>query len=645
MEKPVISGPGKRLRADFLLGALLLLAALAAALGAARAEAAGGGDGRPAQSRTVDYAGRAVHVPRGYRVVRVGAHSRTCVRLDRRVVYLGGPTSEQRCPAGHLLGKRRAIVIGDHGRRISGDSAALSRATPVRGGTRGAGDDALARPRPGAARASRATATASVSGSVFTGLGFDTCSAPSSRAMAAWAESPFRGVGVYIGGENSACSQPNLSASWVSAQTTAGWHLIPTYVGLQAPTSSCSSCAKLTTAAAGIQGAAAAEDAVGDATAIGIGAGSPIYFDMESYSPTTSATRAVLTFLEAWTEKLHELGYVSGVYSSSGSGIADLADQYGTAYSSPDDIWIANWNNAQNTIDPVVPESAWANHQRIHQYKGGHDDTYGGTTINIDSNFVDGDTVGVGTPPVGESDPIGSLELTGAPAKGTVRVKGWALDPDAPTETLSISVVVGGRAGQKGVETYELGPVANLSRPDVAASHRAAGPYHGFDTRLVTIKSGPEPICVYALNVALGGNRLLGCRTTTIPVALTLSGLRATRSGIAVNVTCEFPAGLECPGHLGLRTTYKVATPRRHKRPRIHAVTRSLAQRTFHLQGASWHRFVLPLSAGGRKILQERGKLRTLLVAAIPGGQRKAGLPLESAAARRKAARQAASRR
>src|SRR6266403_6273047 len=24
------------------------------------------------------------------------------------------------------------------------------------------------------------------------------------------------------------------------------------------------------------------------------------------------------------------------------------------------------------------------------------------------------------------------------------------------------------------------------------------------------------PICVYALNVALGGNRLLGCRTTTI---------------------------------------------------------------------------------------------------------------------------------
>jgi Domain of unknown function (DUF1906) len=617
----VISGPGKRLRAHFLRGALLLLTALAVALSAASAGAAdapgaaraGAGSAHnanaPAGARTVDFAGRAVHVPHGYQVVRVGEHSRTCVRLDRRVVYLGGPSAEQRCPAGPILGKRQAIVVAP--RQVS----------------------------PRAAHASRAPATASVSGSVFTGLGFDTCSAPSSKSMAAWAESPFRGVGIYIGGENSACSQPNLSASWVSAQTTAGWHLIPTYVGLQAPTSSCSSCAKLTTVAAGTQGAAAAEDAVAEAVTIGIGAGSPIYFDMESYSPTTSATKAVLTFLEAWTNRLHELGYTSGVYSSSGSGIVDLADAYGTAYSSPDDIWIANWNNAQNTIDPVVPSTAWPNHQRIHQYAGGHDDTYGGVTINIDSDYVDGATVGVGTPPVGESDPIGALELTGAPAKGTVRVKGWALDPDAPTEPLSINVVVGGREGQKGTETFELGSVANLARTDVAASHRIAGPNHGFDSRFFTIKSGPEPICVYALNVVLGGNRLLGCRTTTVPVALTLSGLRATRSGIAVNVTCEFPAGLECPGHLGLRTTYRVATPRRHKAPRIHAVTRSLAQRTFHLNGASWHRFVLPLSTGGRKLLQERGKLRTLLVAAIPGGQRAVGLPLETPAARRAARR------
>ncbi|HEY2479321.1 MAG TPA: DUF1906 domain-containing protein [Solirubrobacterales bacterium] len=611
----MISGPGKRLPARLLLGVGLLLVALAAAVGSvsAASQAATG-------ARTVHFAGRAVHVPAGFQVVRVAPHSRTCVRLDRRVVYLGAPSKEQSCPAGPILGRRQATVVAPHRRRAAADARSLGRPRAAHAG---------------AAHASRAPATASVGGSVFTGLGFDTCSAPSSKAMAAWAESPFRGVGIYIGGENSACSQPNLSASWVSAQTTAGWHLIPTYVGLQATTSSCSSCAKMTTAAAGAQGAAAAEDAVTEATAIGIGAGSPIYFDLEAYSTTTSATNAVLTFLEAWTGKLHELGFQSGVYSSGNSGIADLAHQVGTGYALPDDLWIADWNNREDTEEAVVPDNAWANHQRIHQFRGGHDDTYGGVTINVDSDFVDGATVGLGTPPVGESDPIGQLEVTGSPTPGQLRVKGWALDPDAPTEALSINVSVGGREGQKGVESYELGAVANLSRPDVAASHKLAGPSHGFDTNIVTVKSGPEPVCVYAVNVVLGGNRLLGCKTTTIPVAISFPHVAATRTGVKVTIACQWPAGTACPGHLGLRTSFKVATPRRRKPPRIHTVTRTLGSRTFRLSGGQWHTFFVPLTQGARKLLRERGKLHTQIVAAIPGGRRGAGLPLEAPAPRR----------
>jgi Domain of unknown function (DUF1906) len=603
------------------LGALLLLAAIAAALGPASALAAPATSGTP---RTVHFDGRAVRVPAGYRTIRIAPRSRTCVRLDRRVVYLGGPSTEQRCPAEAIIGRRRAIVVSpDHTtsgapRGVPGIAQSLTRARITR-----------------RAHASSAPATASVGGSVFTGLGFDTCSAPSTKAMAAWAESPFRGVGIYIGGENSACSQPNLSSSWVSAQTTAGWHLIPTYVGLQATTSSCSSCAKMTTAGAATQGAAAAEDAVTEAAAIGVGSGSPIYFDMEAYTPSTSATNTVLTFLAAWTEKLHALGYDSGVYSSSGSGIADLADQASTGYVLPDDIWAANWNNQENTLDPVIPSTAWADHQRIHQFRGGHDDTYGGVTINVDSDYVDGATVGVGTPPVGESDPIGTLELSGSPVAGQLRVKGWALDPDAPTEALSIDVYVGGREGQKGVEEYELGQVANQERTDVAASHKLAGPNHGFDSTIVTTKSGPEPVCVYAVNVALGGNRLLGCRTTNIPVAVTFTRLKAVPHGVKVTLACQFPTGTACPGHLGLRTTYRIATPRRRKPPRIHSVTRSLGSRAFHLSGGEWHTFYVPLSAGGRKILAERGHLHTQVVAAIPGGRRGAGLPLEAPAPRR----------
>lgn len=323
----------------------------------------------PATARTVHFGGRAVDVPRSWPVLRLAQHRHACVRLDRRVVYLGAPGTEQRCPAGAAIGRRRAVLIEPR-------SEARGRA----------GASAVAAPAPGPVSSPEA----------FTGLGFDACAAPSSRTMTAWAASPYRGIGVYIGGANRACSQPNLTDTWVSEQVAAGWHLIPTYVGLQAPRSACSSCAKLSTsyAKASAQGAEDASDAVEDAAAIGIGPGSPIYFDMEAYERSTSTSAAVLTFLSSWTNQLHALGYVSGVYSSSSSGIADLGRAIGGSYTLPDHIWTANWNGQQNTLDPYLPSTAWPSHQRIHQYRGGHNESYSLMTINIDNDYIDGATVG-----------------------------------------------------------------------------------------------------------------------------------------------------------------------------------------------------------------------------------------------------------
>src|SRR5690606_2353982 len=65
----------------------------------------------------------------------------------------------------------------------------------------------------------------------FKGLGFDTCTAPSVSAMRAWLASPYRAVNIYFGGNNRACTQPNLTAGWVSDVTAQGWRLIPTYFG------------------------------------------------------------------------------------------------------------------------------------------------------------------------------------------------------------------------------------------------------------------------------------------------------------------------------------------------------------------------------------------------------------------------------
>jgi hypothetical protein len=51
----------------------------------------------------------------------------------------------------------------------------------------------------------------------YVGYGFDACTAPSSAAMNAWLQSPYRAVGIYFGGNNRACTQPNLTAAWPAA--------------------------------------------------------------------------------------------------------------------------------------------------------------------------------------------------------------------------------------------------------------------------------------------------------------------------------------------------------------------------------------------------------------------------------------------
>ena len=294
----------------------------------------------------------------------------------------------------------------------------------VRGG--GASTSALAPPP--------AEGTIAAGPVTFTGYGFDACTAPSSRSMRAWRESsPFEAVGVYIGGRNRGCTQPNLTAAWVGEQVAIGWHLIPLYVGLQAPTSSCSSCAMLDSSFAASEGEAEAENAVADAQAIGIGPGSPIYHDMESYTRTAAATSSTMTFLAAWTQRLHELGYASGVYSSSASGIADLARRWGTSFTSPDDIWSADWNGRADTEDPNLPADAWPSHQRIHQYRGGHDEVWGGVRINIDSNFVDALTAGATTPAVRTLPPltISAVRVSGQALRVTVRC-GWSVELVCP---------------------------------------------------------------------------------------------------------------------------------------------------------------------------------------------------------------------
>ncbi len=414
-------------RGNWIRGAAIAAAvACAAGIGAADA---GAGTG----SRTVEYRGYEIAVPASWPVHRLAANPSTCVRFDRHAVYLGHPGADQGCPA-HVVGRSGAVLVeplpratpeagaarelrAPEGRAAPEQLPAARSATELRVDVPSAGvqvtatwrrspaavrrilDGArltpAAKPSRGPARSSRptrapATATASASQK---GLGFDACTAPSKSAMSAWSSSPYRTAGVYIGGANRGCSQPNLTPSWVRKQVADGWGLIPIYVGLQAPANVCG-CAAIKRSEAKSQGRAAARDAIADAQALGLGSGSPIYFDMESYSRTSTNSKAVLRFLSGWTARIRSGGYVAGVYSSAGSGIVDLGSRYGTSYREPDDIWIANWDGRRTTHDSYIPDSYWSDHQRIRQYRGAHNESYGGHTINIDNDYVDGAVAG-----------------------------------------------------------------------------------------------------------------------------------------------------------------------------------------------------------------------------------------------------------
>jgi hypothetical protein len=155
---------------------------------------------------------------------------------------------------------------------------------------------------------------------------------------------------------------------------------------------------------------------------------------MEGYAlDDASCTRAVQAFVAAWVNELHVQGYVAGVYGSAASTIRDVAAMPSTK---PDDIWIGDWNGVEDVFgDPHVSDSLWPDHQRIHQYKGGHRETYGGVTIDIDSNVVDAAVVGgQPAPPPPPTPTAGSVASGDGKAVAT-----WAVGALASTAVVTLT--------------------------------------------------------------------------------------------------------------------------------------------------------------------------------------------------------------
>lgn len=262
---------------------------------------------------------------------------------------------------------------------------------------------------PATAGRPQARATNPVTPGDFTGYGFDQCLTPDQHAMDRWLQaSPFLAVGVYISGKSRACrDQPNLTKKWVATQLRKGWRILPITLGPQAscqprfprygndPTIIPKPGRKDRYPQARAQGRAEGESSVAAAQALGLTAGSTLWYDLEGFDlGNTHCRESALAFLSGWTNQVEELDYATGVYSSAGSGIKMLDDARHAGRDDivlPDYIWIARWDGKANveTEPQYLRADGWRPHARVKQYQGGHDERWGGVTINIDRNYLD----------------------------------------------------------------------------------------------------------------------------------------------------------------------------------------------------------------------------------------------------------------
>lgn len=407
-------------------------------------------------TRSVSYGGVTLRVPPSWRVIDLDRTPSACVRLDVSTVYLGAAAAQQDCPA-HLVGRADTVWLAPAAARtarvngrigavradIAADPSSGSQIAAVAdrdvvvqatwGSSRTAVDQVLATmaattgsvaPADRSAASTNPSSAPSFSGGVdrvgarvpadarpataaapstdvFTGLGIDTCAAPSLKTMNAWKSSRFRAAGIYIGGSQRACGDGNLSASWVTSVSAAGWGLIPIYVGLQAPCVTNRGPRTISPSSASSQGAAAATDAVAKARHFAIAPGRTLYYDMEDYGSSPTCRATVLSFMSSWTAALHRSGYRSGVYGGPQSMMSDMS-RAGRGFVAPDDVWIAYWNGiADNLVQskfPDFPDTKWAGHQRMHQYAGNITETWGGVRLQFDANWIDTRLSGRATP-------------------------------------------------------------------------------------------------------------------------------------------------------------------------------------------------------------------------------------------------------
>jgi hypothetical protein len=128
------------------------------------------------------------------------------------------------------------------------------------------------------------------------------------------------------------------------------------------------------------------------------GSGTIIYYDLEAYDTSnTNCRNAANSFISGWVAQMRTRGNLGGVY---GASCASAVTDWASIANVPDAIWIANWYGNAGTVSyrqnasvwnaACLSNSLWDDHERLRQYAGDHTETWGGITLGIDSNVIDG---------------------------------------------------------------------------------------------------------------------------------------------------------------------------------------------------------------------------------------------------------------
>ena len=150
-----------------------------------------------------------------------------------------------------------------------------------------------------------------------------------------------------------------------------------------------------------------------------------------------------------------------------------------------------------------------------------------------------------GSPTQPPGTPEGNLTVT--PKPGALELSGWAVDPDAVTGTVTLSVQL---------DSSWFAVYANVVGADRGGTYPGAGNRHDF-LGSIPASVGNHVLCVYPLNVGgVGGTGTFGCQTVTVPGSPAPVG--AITSATASGTTVSFAGWAVEPDRLAAATSVAV---------------------------------------------------------------------------------------